>query len=127
MPTKLATSGFGYGSNETDGRYDQTKPWAGPGGSGNWSYRGPWSSNEEKLIQQALVVNSMKRALIQEIVRPPLPQIQLFPQKTGYIMEQPGIDDIVSIDRVYMEPRVQWFSGGVAGYTGSTRNGLEGV
>jgi hypothetical protein len=35
-----------------------------------------------------------------------------------------GIDDIVSIDRNYVEPRITWFSGGVAGYSGSARNDL---
>jgi len=48
----------------------------------------------------------------------------LFPEKYGYNRKTLGIDDIVTIDRNYIEPRVGWYSGGVAGYTGSMRNSL---
>jgi hypothetical protein len=65
---------------------------------------------------------------LSELVRPNLPQIRLFPDRFGYgERPQPGIDDVVSIDRVYTEPRVSWYSGGVAGYSGSSRNSLEGI
>jgi hypothetical protein len=110
-----------------DGRYDYTKPWEGPGQSGNpkWTYSGPWSSNEERLTQQALAVAFIPGSQLQNLVRPPLPQIQLFPPRFGWgPRPQIGIDDVVSIDRVYTEPRVSWYSGGPAGYTGSSRNDL---
>lgn len=119
-----------------DGRYDQTKPWAGPGGSGNprvaptsaeqgSSYNGPWASNEERLTQQALMVASIPGAQLQELIRPNLPQLRLFPDRIGYgERTQPGIDDVVSVDRVYTEPRISWYSGGPAGYSGSSRNSL---
>lgn len=124
-----------------DGNYDQTKPWAGPGDSGanatnryaptssekSWSYLGPWASNEERLTQQALVVATIPGYKIQEMVRPNLPQIRLFPDRFGYgLRTQPEIDDVVSVDRVYTEPRVSWYSGGVGSYSGSSRNSLEG-
>ena len=90
-----------------------------------WTYNGPWASNEERLTQQALVVATIPGTELQMIVRPNLPQIRLFPPRFGWgEREQPGIDDVVSIDRQYMEPRVSWFSGGPAGYTGSSRNDL---
>ena len=129
-------------TNSFDGNYDRTKPWRdnfnyGEGAnspygepldeSESWSYTGPWASNQEKLMQQALLVNTMRHDQIQKLVRPPLPQIRLFPQTTGYPTGQIGIDDVVSIDRSYTEPRVSWFSGGVGGYSGTSRNGLEGV
>jgi hypothetical protein len=122
------------------GNYDQTKPWAGPGDSGanatnryaptsykqSWSYLGPWASNEERLTQQALVVATIPGYKIQELVRPNLPQIRLFPDRFGYgLRTQPEIDDVVSVDRVYTEPRVSWYSGGVGSYSGSSRNSLE--
>lgn len=127
----IANSGFSYGS-AVDGNYDQTKPWDGPGDSGastrtRMAYNGPFSSNEERLTQQAILAITMPAAKLQELVRPNLPQIQLFPERFGYPDTQPGIEDVVTVDRVYMEPRVSWFSGGPAGYSGSTRNGLEGV
>lgn len=60
-----------------------------------------------------------------ELVRPNLPQIRLFPNRFGFgLRQQPGIDDVVSIDRVYTEPRVSWYSGSPAGYSGSSRNDL---
>jgi hypothetical protein len=119
-------------AGEFDGNYDRTKPWRNNitdmQGRPKSSYNGPWSSNEERLTQQALMVATMRGTTLQEEVRPNLPQIQLFPPRFGWgDRPQIGIDDVVSIDRIYVEPRVSWFSGGPGGYSGSTRNGLEGV
>ena len=115
-----------------DGVYDYTKPWRGGVPSDvvqpRWTYTGPWASNEERLTQQALMVATIPGAELSQMVRPNLPQIRLFPDRFGYgERPQPGIDDVVSIDRVYTEPRVSWYSGGVAGYSGSSRNSLEGI
>jgi hypothetical protein len=119
-------------SGEFQGSYDLTKPWRNnitdEQGRPKSSYNGPWSSNEERLTQQALMTNSMTGAQLRTEIRPNLPQIRLFPDRFGYGDRfEIGIDDVVSIDRVYVEPRVSWYSGGPAGYSGSTRNGLEGV
>ncbi len=71
------------------------------------------------------MVATIPGAQIQQMVRPNLPQIRLFPDRFGYgERRQPEMDDIVSIDRNYVEPRVSWYSGGPAGYTGSSRNDL---
>jgi len=113
--------------SQFDGNYDYTKPWASQGGSNqpNWTYNGPWSSNMERLTQQALMVATIPGVVLQEMVRPPLPQIQLFPPRFGWGERlQPSIDDVVSVDRNYVEPRVSWFSGSPAGYSGSSRNDL---
>ena len=113
-----------------DGNYDYTKPWEAQGGSrpAKWTYNGPWSSNMERLTQQALMVATIPGAQIQEMVRPNLPQIHLFPQRFGWgERTQPTIDDVVSADRVYIEPRVSWYSGSPAGYSGSSRNSLESI
>jgi hypothetical protein len=124
-----------------DGQYDRTKPWqrsSDPEGNASnryaptsseqsWNYLGPWASNEERLTQQAIAVASIPGAKIQQMVRPPLPQIRLFPERFGYgYRTQPEIDDVVSVDRVYTDPRVSWYSGGPAGYSGSSRNSLAG-
>lgn len=109
-----------------DGRYDHTKPWTDQQVVPKWAYNGPWSSNEERLTQQALMVATIPGDQIQKMVRPPLPQIQVFPNRFGWgERTQPTIDDVVSIDRVYTEPRVSWYSGGPAGYSGSSRNSLQ--
>jgi hypothetical protein len=115
-----------------DGVYDYTKPWRAGVPSDvvqpKWTYLGPWASNEQRLTQQAMVVATIPGAEIQELVRPPLPQIQLFPNRFGYgERTQPTIDDVVTIDRVYSEPRVSWYSGGIGSYSGSSRNSIEGV
>jgi hypothetical protein len=117
---------------QVDGVYDHTKPWRSGEPSDvvqpRWTYAGPWASNQERLIQQALLPATMPGSQIQQMVRPPLPQIRLFPEKFGFGNRlQPGIDDVVSIDRVYTEPRVSWYSGGVGSYSGASRNGLQDI
>jgi hypothetical protein len=115
-----------------DGRYDYTKPWVtnSPAeedyAQPKWTYNGPWSSNMERLTQQALMAATIPGVQLQQLVRPPLPQIRLFPDRFGFgNRTQPEIEDIVSLDRVYQEPRVSWYSGSPAGYSGSSRNSLE--
>ena len=115
-------------TQQTDGVYDYTKPWRSPikpdQVAKRYQYNGPWSTNAERLTSQALMVMNIPGADIQAMVRPPLPQIQLFPERYGYERKQPGIDDIVTVDRNYTEPRISWFSGGVAGYQAAERNAL---
>lgn len=119
-------------ANTFDGNYDRTKPWRNnltdQQGRPKWTYNGPWSSNEERLTQQALMVATIPGRELQEMVRPNLPQIRLFPSRTGFgTRYQPDINDVISVDRVYTEPRVSWYSGSAAGYSGSSRNSLETI
>ena len=119
-------------TQKVDGVYDHTKPWRAPiepnQVAQRWQNNGPWSSNMERLTSQALMVMNIPGAELQKMVRPPLPQIRLFPDRFGYgERPQPGIEDIVSVDRIYSEPRVSWYSGSPAGYGGSARNDLGGV
>jgi hypothetical protein len=112
-----------------DGVYDHTKPWRAPiqpdQVAKRWQYNGPWASNMERLTTQALMIMNIPGKDIQAMVRPPLPQIVLFPDRFGYGARiEPTIEDIVSVDRNYTEPRVSWYSGGVGGYSGSSRNDL---
>lgn len=118
--------------SQVDGQYDKTKPWQVNGDPADpvkprWQYNGPFSSNEERLTQQALLAGQMPGAELVEQVRPPLPQIRLFPSRFGYDNRVRGIRDIIDLDRIYDEPRVTWFSGGPAGYSGTSRNDLGGV
>jgi len=117
---------------QIDGVYDHTKPWRAGVPSDvvqpKWTYKGPWASNEQRLTQQAIAVATIPGEEIQDLVRPNLPQLQLFPPRFGYgERTQPTIDDVVTIDRVYTEPRTSWFSGGPAGYSGASRNSLVGT
>jgi hypothetical protein len=115
-----------------DGNYDYTKPWRAPiqpdQVAKRWQYNGPFTSNMERLTTQALMIMNVPGKDIQAMVRPTLPQIRLFPDRFGYgFRGQPGIDDVVTIDRVYSEPRVSWFSGGPAGFQAAARNELGGI
>lgn len=109
-----------------DGRYDRDKPWVpgvAPAPVGpRWQFLGPFASNEERLAQQAIQSNILPGAEIADMVRTPLPQINLFPERFGYDRTVPGILDIIDVNRLYQDPRVSWFSGGVAGYSGTSRN-----
>jgi hypothetical protein len=126
-------SGFNVpAGQQVDGVYDHTKPWRSGIPSDvvqpRWSYTGPWASNEERLTQQAIAAATIPSDQIAHLVRPNLPQIRLFPDRFGFgPRTQPTIEDVVSVDRVYTEPRVSWFSGGPAGYSGSPRNSMDGV
>jgi hypothetical protein len=44
-----------------------------------------------------MAINSMTAAEIQQYVRPPLPQVELFPDKYGYTTSEYGIRDIVEL------------------------------
>jgi hypothetical protein len=61
------------------------------------AYIGPFASNQERLLTQSMEVNNMTAAEIQQYVRPPLPQIELFPDRYGYTPFEYGIDDIVKV------------------------------
>lgn len=61
------------------------------------AYIGPFASNQERLLSQSLAANLMSGPELQQYVRPPLPQIKLFPPRFGYMDEAYGIQDIVEL------------------------------
>lgn len=105
-----------------DGRYNY-RPWNPPP---RWTYNGPNATHEERITQEAISAASQDGQYLAETVRPPLPQIRLFPDRFGYDTTPMGIADIVSIDRRYRDVRVSWYSGGPASFTGAPRNSMEG-
>jgi hypothetical protein len=60
-------------------------------------YLGPFQSNQERLISQSLAAWTMSAAELQQYVRPPLPQINMFPERFGYTDQEVGIADIVEL------------------------------
>ena len=60
-------------------------------------YIGPFQSNQDRLLNQALAAWSMKGEELQELVRPNLPQVEMFPPRYGYKKEEIGIKDIVDL------------------------------
>jgi hypothetical protein len=84
--------------NMPDGVYNR-KPWVAPleAAYPPQEYLGPFASNQERLLSQALASQTMLDAEIQEYVRPPLPQIELFPARYGYVTTEYGINDIIEV------------------------------
>lgn len=105
--------------NSADSNYDHNA--SAPGGPPPaWAYLRPFDSNEERLVMQATEIYMLPNAEIQQVVRPPLPQIVLFPPRFGYKQTQPGLQDIIEVAR---DVRVSdAFSGGPGSYSGSARN-----
>lgn len=83
-----------------DGVYGK-KPWSAPTESAYppQQYVGPFQSNQDRLLNQALAVFTMSGSEIQELVRPPLPQVNLFPPRFGYVEEEISIEDIIDLPR----------------------------
>jgi hypothetical protein len=117
--------------NTPDGRYDTTKPWQNKPGmvrddeadpyNLRYDYLGPHGSRDEAVISQAIASVTTPAQFLQDIVRPPLPQVQLFRSRFGYRSRQIGIADIMDVDEIYAEPRTD-LSGGIGGYEGTSRN-----
>lgn len=106
-------------ANSVDSVYNHTAPGAGTPPPA-WAYLRPWASNEERLVQQNLEVQMLPNAEIQAIVRPPLPQIVLFPDRFAPHPPQPDLMDVLDSSR---QVKVSdHFSGGPGSYSGSARN-----
>jgi hypothetical protein len=88
--------------NTPNGKYG-FRAWDKPVGVPNQAamppqaYIGPFASNQERLLTQALQIGNMTGQEIHDYVRPPMPQINLFPQKFGYETSEYGIKDIVEL------------------------------
>jgi hypothetical protein len=111
--------------NTQDGNYDYTKPWRtsnddGPEPGPRYDYMGPFASKEEEIITRALVSNTIPGVQLADVVRPPLPQIQLFPPKTGYRTRQIGIKDLRYVDELFTGPPVRQDAAD-QGYQGTMR------
>lgn len=81
-----------------DGVYSR-KPWVAPPEAAYppQAYIGPFASNMERLVSQSLAAYTMTSEEIQQYVRPNLPQVELFPDRYGYVQEELGIQDIIEL------------------------------
>ena len=81
-----------------DGVYSR-KPWQAPPEAAYppQAYIGPFASNQERLLSQSLAANTMSGPELQEYVRPPLPQVKLFPERYGYTQTEITIEDIIEL------------------------------
>lgn len=101
-----------------DGRYDHTKPW---NPLPDYAANRPFSSNEERLTTMALEAATVPGSELQAMVRPPLPQVQLFPPRFGYRTRELSISDIIEDVGAVTYPG-QNFSGGPNDFSGTSRN-----
>ena len=83
-----------------DGVYNR-RPWVAPTEDAYppQEYVGPFQSNQERLLSQSMAAWTMGRDEIQEYVRPPMPQITLFPARFGYTDNEITIEDIAQMPR----------------------------
>lgn len=81
---------------------------------------GPWATNEERRVSEALASAQSMTAEQISMIRPPLSQIQLFPPKYGYRIEALGIHDFAYLDQIYPAVRRDWTaSTSGSGYQGT--------
>ena len=72
------------------------------------AYIGPFPSNQDRMITQALGAMNMTKEMIQEFVRPNLPQVDPFPPRFGYIKAAYSIDELVDLGRQMDDQRVDY-------------------
>lgn len=78
-------------------------------------------------VDLALSAANTPGAALQESVRPPLAQIQVFPPRYGYTPyagRQVRIDEVVQQPRVTQDRRLSW-TGTQGGYSGTSRPSNE--
>jgi hypothetical protein len=86
---------------------------------------GPFASFQDALLSQALNVITMPREEVQRVVRPRLPQLELFRPTLGYRTRAISLKDVVNVNEDQPPTRVD-FTGGHAGYQGTERNAQSG-
>jgi len=84
--------------NMQNGVYSN-RPWIAPPEAAYppQAYIGPFSSNQEQNLSQALASMTMTSEEVQQYVRPNLPQINLFPDRFGYVKTAYGIKDMIDL------------------------------
>lgn len=70
-------------------------------------YIGPFQSNQDRLLNQALATWTMSSEELQEYVRPNLPQINLFPDRYGFTENEITIEDVIGLPGARKQQRVE--------------------
>lgn len=91
-----------------------------------YDYMGPFANAQEAFMSRALRAATMPAALLQDLVRPPLPQVQLFPPRFGYRTRELGILDVLDVDNEFQPTRID-YTGEKGSYQGTARNISESV
>ena len=91
-----------------------------------YDFMGPFANAQEAAMARALKSNTMPALLLPDLIRPPLPQVQLFPPKFGYRTRELGIMDVMDVNETFQPTRVD-FTREPGGYQGTARNISEGI
>ena len=111
-----------------DSVYDHSKPRdiVGDGHQIRYDYMGPFQNVQEAIMTRAIRSVTLPATMIQDLVRPVLPQVKLFPPRFGYRTRALGMRDVMNVDEEFQPTRTD-FSQSPAGYQGTSRNATEGL
>ena len=113
---------------QSDSVYDQGKPRAivDNGPKIRYDYMGPFANVQEALLTRAVRSVTLPAVMIQDLVRPPLQQVQLFPPRYGYRTRQLGIMDVMNVGEEFT-PERRDFSQSPGSFQGTSRNASESI
>lgn len=113
---------------QQDGVYDHTKgrDIVDNGPEIRYDYMGPFANTQEALITRAIRSVTLPKQMIQDLVRPPMPNVQLFPPRYGYRTRELDIMDIMNVDAEFQPTRTD-FSQSPGSFQGTSRNTSESI
>lgn len=85
------------------------------------TYVAPAGTWEAAAIRQATITMTMPRDVVQQLVRPPLPQVSLSGPRVRH-HGAPTVEEVLATGNQTAWDQSNHHSGGPAGYTGSPRN-----
>jgi hypothetical protein len=91
-----------------------------------YDFMGPFKDTQEANLTRAVRSVTLPAIMIQDIIRPPLPQVQLFPPRYGYRTRELGIMDVMNVDSEFQPTRTD-YTQSVGSYQGTSRNVSESV
>lgn len=111
-----------------DSVYDHTKgrDIVNNGPEIRYDYMGPFANVQEALLTRAVRSVTLPSVMIQDLVRPPLPQVQMFPPRYGYRTRELGIMDVMNVDSEFQPTRTD-FTQSQGAYQGTSRNASESL
>lgn len=113
---------------QQDSVYDHTKGRAivDNGPEIRYDYMGPFKDTQDMLITRAIRSVTLPSQMVQDLVRPNLPQVQLFPPRYGYRTRELSIYDVMDVDLEFQPTRTD-YSQSPSSYQGTSRNVSEAI
>lgn len=113
---------------QQDGVYDHSKPRkiVDNGPEIRYDYMGPFKDTQDMLLTRAVRSVTLPSQMIQDLVRPNLPQVQLFPPRYGYRTRELSIYDVMDVDLEFQPTRTD-YSQSPSSYQGTARNVSEAI